>query len=104
VQRKLKTISRVTVFAEGVLEQTILQLCLKLGAHGYTVLDCRGGKGEHALVEKLFDSTPERVRIELLVEPDVAEKIMTLLASDQFIRRPVLACLETVQVMEGVHY
>jgi hypothetical protein len=102
--KELKSIRRITVYADGMLEQTILNVCLKLGAHGYTVLNCRGGKGEHGLVEDVLGDTPQRVRIEFLVEPEVADKIMSLLSGEHFIHRPVLACLETVWVVPGVHF
>ena len=73
---ELKTISRVTVYADGALEATLLKQFLQMGSTGYTVTVCRG-KGEHDTVDDPFASVT-RVRIELLVQPEVAEEILHL--------------------------
>jgi hypothetical protein len=92
----LRTISRVTVYSDRFLESQLLEQVLKLGAKGYTVVDCRG-KGQHEVVEDPMSGI-SRVRIETLVQPDVGEKIMEYLSRDEFKRRSVTACIETVGV------
>ena len=99
---ELKTISRVTVYADGALEATLLRQFLKMGATGYTVSDCRG-KGEHDTVDDPFANVT-RVRIELLVQPEVAEKMLKLVDSPQYKSHPLAACMETVQVVAGERY
>jgi Nitrogen regulatory protein P-II len=99
---ELKTICRVTVYADGALERTLLQQFLKLGSTGYTVTVCRG-KGEHDTVDDPF-ATVTRVRIELLVQPEVAEKILKLVDSPQYKSHPLAACMETVQVAASERY
>ena len=45
---ELKTISRVTVYADGALEATLLQQFLKMGSTGYTVIGLPGqGRARH---------------------------------------------------------
>ena len=99
---ELKTISRVTVYANRALEATLLQQFLKMGSTGYTVSVCRG-KGEHDTVNDPFANVT-RVRIELLVQPEVAEKILRLVNSPQYKSHPLAACLETVQVVSSERY
>lgn len=98
----LQTIRRVTVYADAVLEPTLIETFLKLGSTGYTVVSCRG-KGEHATISDPFAATTQ-VRIELLVQPAVAEKILAHLQSGQFTSRAVAACVETVQVAAGERF
>jgi hypothetical protein len=99
---ELKTISRVTVYADGALEGTLLKQFLKMGATGYTVTVCRG-KGEHDTVDDPFTSVA-RVRIELLVQPELAEKMLKLVDSPQYKSHPLAACMETVQVAASERY
>lgn len=101
---EFKTVRRVTIYADGSLEQTLLDVCRKQGARGYTVLECRGGKGLNTAVEGRFLSNTARVRIEVVADPPVAEAIMAQLASPTFARRPVLAVVEAVEVAQGVEY
>ena len=73
-----------------------------MGSTGYTVSVCRG-KGEHDTVDDPFANVT-RVRIELLVQPELAEKIIQLVDSPQFKSHPLAACLETVQVAASERY
>jgi hypothetical protein len=93
---QLQTIRRVTVYAEATLEEPLLARFTELGSKGYTVVTCHG-KGEHALVNDPFTAITQ-VRIELLVQPAVAEKILEYLTAGHFQSRAVAACVETVQV------
>ncbi len=93
---QLQTIRRVTVYADAALEDSLLAKLTELGSNGYTVVDCRG-KGEHSVVANLF-SEVSHVRIELLVQAAVAERIIDVLASGHYQSRAVAACVETVQV------
>jgi hypothetical protein len=99
---ELKTISRVTVYADGALEAVLLKQFLQMGATGYTISPCRG-KGEHDTVDDPF-ATVARVRIELLVQPAVAEKILKLVDSPHYKSHPLAACMDTVQVVAGERY
>lgn len=99
---ELKTIRRVTVYADGALESILLKQFLAMGSTGYTVTTCRG-KGEHDTVDDPF-ATVTRVRIELLVQPEVAEKILHFVDGAALKSHPVAACMETVQVVASERY
>jgi hypothetical protein len=92
---ELQTIRRVTVYADRTLEAKLVEHFLKLGSTGYTVVDCRG-KGEHNSAADPFSPT-SHVRIELLVEPAVADKVMAFIQSNPFRGHALTACMETVQ-------
>ena len=93
----LVTVQRVTVIADARLEDGLLKQFARLGAKGYTCQDCRG-RGEHEIVQDVF-SGASRVRIETIVQPQVAEAIMHYLDSPQFHQQALTACVETVQVL-----
>ena len=92
----LKTIRRVTVYSSKALEDTLVSRCLSLGANGYTITDCRG-HGTHPVPEDPMTNSTH-VRMELLVQPDVADKILIFLQSDHLRSHAVAACVEDVQV------
>ena len=99
---ELKTIRRITVYADCVLEEPLLERFLELGATGYSVVDCRG-KGKHEVVADPF-SGHERIRIEVLANVDLADSIMHYLSRPEFKRRAIAACMDTVQVVAHEQY
>jgi hypothetical protein len=96
------TIRRVTVYAAASLEQNLIPHFLSLGATGYTVTPCRG-KGEHKVLDDPMVST-SHVRIELIVQPPVADKIMMFLHADYLKSQAVAACVEDVRVPADERY
>ena len=93
------TIRRVTVYAETAMEPMLTRTLMDMGARGYTVTEGRG-MGKHETLEDPF-SNVNRVRIELMVQPPVADQILQWIASPMFARRAVSACMETVQVVKS---
>ncbi len=67
-QRKL-----VTIIGESILEDSICKDILELGATGYTVTDARGS-GDRGRRGGRW-STSSNVRIEVVCQEDVAERI-----------------------------
>ncbi len=92
----LVAVQRVTIVADALLEEMITKKLGKLGAKGYTIMDCRGC-GEHQIVQDLF-TISARIRIETIVPAAVAEAIMTFLDGPVFAQRALTACVEAVQV------
>ncbi|HLJ11305.1 MAG TPA: hypothetical protein VKU82_08950 [Planctomycetaceae bacterium] len=94
----LVSVRRVTVVVESELEKMLVEQFAKLGARGYTCVDCRG-RGEHEIA---IDDDPfvnaGRVRIETIVQPKVAADILNYLESPQFAARAIAACVEAVEV------
>ena len=92
----LLTLRRVTIVADSLLEDVITRQLGKLGAKGFSIMDCRGC-GEHQIVQDLFVIS-SRIRLETIVQPEVADAIMTFLESPFLAQRALTACVETVQV------
>lgn len=92
----LVSAQRITVVTHDRLEEMLVKQFSKLGAKGYTSMDCRG-RGEHELIQDVFTGAT-RVRIETVVPPQVAEEIMKFLGQPQFEHQPIMACVEAVQV------
>jgi hypothetical protein len=95
----LVQIRRVTVIAETVLEQQLLQEFTKLGAKGYTCTYCFG-KGRHEVIEDPFTGR-SLVRIEVLARPEVAEAILRYVSRDEFRTYPLTGFMDNVIVSRG---
>lgn len=92
----LVTARRVTIVTDALLEKMILEQIVRLGAKGYTCTGCRG-RGEHEVFEDPFTGST-RVRIETIVQPDVAAAIMDAVHAPSLLNQPLTACVETVEV------
>jgi hypothetical protein len=99
---KLVSIRRVTVIADAVLEKTLLESFTKLGAHGYSIVECRG-KGRHTVLADPYTGVA-LVRIELLVQPSVADAILDYLHREIFATYACMACTELVDVASSDHF
>lgn len=95
----LVSIRRVTVIADAVLENKLLESFTRLGAQGYTIVECRG-KGHHAVIPDPYTGVA-LIRIELLVQPKVADAIFDYLHLEVFENYACAACIETVDVAPG---
>jgi hypothetical protein len=98
----LATIRRVTVYADQALQDALIENFRQLGAKGHTVTETRG-VGQHPVIEDVFAASTH-VRIELLVQPVVADGIMEYLAQPAFKGQPVVACVESVEVSNPEHF
>lgn len=92
----LVSVRHVTIIADSLLDEIITRQLGKLGAKGYTVMDCRGC-GEHQVVQDLAVIS-SRIRIDVVVQPAVAEAITAFLGSPQFAQRALMFFVGTVQV------
>jgi hypothetical protein len=99
---QLHTISRITVYASEALSNNLIVRFVELGAKGYTIVESRG-KGDHGTVEDLFAHS-SHVRIEVLVQPAVADRIMEYLASPVLRNQSVAATLDEVSVIDPKHF
>lgn len=72
--RPLTTIRRLVVVAESILEQRLEEAFLRLGAKGYTVIECRGA-GRHEILENPL-SGATRIRMEIWADRAVADNIL----------------------------
>ena len=92
---QLQSIRRVTIYSAGGDEAALIDEMLHLGAKGYTVMECRG-HGVHGVVDDPLRSSSQH-KIEFLVRPEVAAKIMDHLHDHHLKHEAVTATLETVE-------
>ncbi len=91
----------VTIVAEPVLEDRLIDEIKKLGASGYTVTTARGEgtRGVHA------DAwLGHNARIEVVTSPELADRILEHLAHDYFRDYAVIAYTTDVDVVRGDKY
>lgn len=92
------TMKLVTIIAEHVLREPITTDLKRLGSRGYSVGEVEGDgtRGVHAQ-----DWQGKNVRIETVVSPDVAERILGHLAATYFHDYAVVAYATTVEVVRS---
>ncbi len=91
----------ITIIAEAILEERLLRELRGLGARGYTLGPARGEgtRGIHAI-----DWEGQSVRIETLVGPEVAERIMAHVADHYFSDYAVILYTVDAEVLRSEKY
>lgn len=88
----------ITIVAESVLTDRLARALLAAGATGYTASAATGvGSAER----EASTVGGENTRIEALVAPEVAARVLGMLARDWFPHYAVVAWVSTVQVLRG---
>lgn len=91
----------VTIVAEPVLEERLVDALHRLGARGHTVVASHGA-GSRGL--RASDPPGEGVRIETVVGDDVAARILDHVAREYFAHYAVIAFVTRVEVVRGEKY
>jgi len=95
------TLKLVTIVAEPVLEERLVEELQRLGARGHTVTDARGA-GSRGL--RATDPPGQGVRIEVVASDAVASRILDHVASHYFAHYAVIAFVSSVEVVRGEKY
>lgn len=95
------TLKLVTIVAERILEDQITEEILELGARGFTTTDAsgRGSRGVRA-----HEWEGPDVKVETVVSPEVADRIMKHVAENYFEFYAVIVFVQDVDVMRGDKY
>lgn len=91
-------LKRVTIIAEPVLEERLVEALHRLGARGHTVSAAHGA-GSRGM--RATDPPGESVKIELVVGQDAADRILTHVAERYFPHYAVIAFVTNVEVVRG---
>ncbi len=94
-------VSLVTIVAESVLADRLIELLRQHGASGYTVTDVRG---EGSRGRRVGEIPGDNVRLETVVAGDVAGTILDALAERYFANYAVVAWITEVRVARGEKY
>ncbi len=91
----------VVIVAEPVLEPRLVAELHRLGATGFSIVDGRGEGSRHA---HATDLPGANIRIEVIVSPVVADRIMEHVAQHYFTHFSFIAYLLDVAVARGAKY
>ncbi|MBL8694065.1 MAG: transcriptional regulator [Planctomycetes bacterium] len=98
---KTTPLKLVTVVAESVLGDRICEEMRSLGAKGFTVSEATG-EGSRGL--RTSELGGKNVRIEAVVGPDAADRILERLAERYFPHYAIIAFVHDVHVVRGDKY
>ena len=91
----------LTVIAESVLKERLVHDLRSVGASGYTLTDAEGEGSRQRRVGEILGAN---IRIESIVSPEVADRLLQLISNEYFDRFAVIAYLSTVSVIRGEKY
>ena len=98
---ELKKMRMVTIVAETILEERICQQVLALGASGYTACESRGSG---SFGRNAGEIPGVNVRMEFVVEEQVAEKIVSFISREYFSNYSIICLLSDVYVVREAKY
>ncbi len=91
----------VTVITERLLRDRIVDELRNCGAKGFTVSDV-SGEGSRGVRASEWEG--QNLRIESVVSPEVADRVVERIADDFFENYAVIVYLQDVQVVRGDKY
>jgi nitrogen regulatory protein P-II 2 len=91
----------VTIIAEGLLRDRLIQELRDMGATGYTLTEV---KGEGSRGVRASDFAGRNVRMELIVPAQLADRILDHLAEHYFPHYAVVVYTSDVDVVRGDKY
>jgi len=99
--KTLTTLRLVTIIAEPVLQDRMINLVKRNGAKGYSIGEVQG-EGPRGICAS--DVAGANLRLETIVATDVAEKIIDELAEKFFPKFSLIAFVTDVDVVRGDKY
>lgn len=90
----------VTIVCEGLLEERLLADLRALGIHGHTITSVRG-EGSRGVRASEWEG---EIKVETVVAPEVADRILAHLGERYFPRYAVIAYTADVEVVRADKY
>ena len=91
----------LTIIAESLLQERLVNEIRKAGARGYTITNAEGEGLRQRRVSEILGAN---IRIETIVSPEVADRLLEVISTEYFERFAVIAYLSTVSVIRGEKY
>lgn len=91
----------LTVVAEAILKDRLIEEFTRAGAKGHTLTECEGSGSRHRRVGEILGAN---VKLETIVSSTVADELLDRLAHDYFPKFAVIAYLSPVSVIRGEKY
>jgi len=92
------TLSKLTIVAERLLKERLIDSIRKEGATGYTMTSV---EGEGSRGVRASDWEGRNIQIETIVAPEVADRIIDKLSDDFFENFAIIAWVVEVSVLRG---
>ena len=93
-----QAVIKMTIVAEHVLRERLIDEIQQAGARGYTVFAVDGEGSRHRRVSEVLGGN---IQLETLVSSTVAEKLWTILQRDYFPHHAIIVYTHTVHVIRG---
>ena len=87
----------VTIVCEALAREPVKALLSEAGAHGYTLFTVEGSGAKGPRVADIQEYA--NIQVEVIVQPEVAEKLLARLEKDFFPRYAMVAYLGDVHVL-----
>lgn len=97
----LKSLKLITIIAEAVISEKIIREIQAQGAKGYTATSVEG-QGSRGVRASEWEG--KNSKIQAIVNEEIAEKILSLLAEHYFPNYAVIAYVQDVGVVRGDKY
>ncbi|MCH8568976.1 MAG: hypothetical protein LAT67_11955 [Balneolales bacterium] len=91
----------VTIIAERVLRNQLIEELKETGAKGFTISDA-SGEGSRGIRASEFEG--RNIRIEVISSIDLANKIVDLIQEKYFLHYAVVVYLSDIEVVRGDKY
>jgi len=95
------TLTLLTIVAEALLKDRLINEVRQAGAKGFTVTEVSGEGSRQRRVSELLG---DNIKIEVIAKRETADKILTILQKDFFPRFAVVAFMSDVQVVREEKY
>jgi nitrogen regulatory protein P-II 2 len=98
---ELRRLRLVTVIAERVLRNRLIEEIRALGARGFTMTEAMG-EGSRGVRASEWEGA--NIRLEIIVAPEVAERIVDHISATYFEWHAVIVYVQDVDVVRGDKY
>jgi len=95
------TLTLLTIVAEALLKDRLINEVRQAGAKGFTVTEVSGEGSRQRRVSELLG---DNIKIEVIAKRETADNILTILQKDFFPRFAVVAFMSDVQVVREEKY
>lgn len=91
----------ITIICEPVLSTSLISMIRTLGATGFTLTDVRGeGSGEN----RSGEVPSEKVKIEVIAEAELANKIMNEIAKNYFENYSLIVYASNIEIIRQAKF
>ncbi len=99
---KLHSMKLVTIVCEALARTPVVELLVKIGAHGYTLFPVEGVGAQGSRVADIEEFG--NIQIEVVLPPDPALQLLARLEQDFFARFAMIAYSTDIEVIRSAKF